>query len=50
MLELGLSAQRIYQDLVAGHGFAVNYSRQKLLVLQPELFGMLFATRPHAPM
>ena len=25
MLELGLSAQRIYQDLVAGHGFAGSY-------------------------
>ena len=25
MLELGLSAQRIYQDLVAGHGFGGSY-------------------------
>ncbi len=25
MLELGLSAQRIYQDLVAGHGFGGFY-------------------------
>jgi transposase len=25
MLELGLSAQRIYQDLVAGHGFRASY-------------------------
>jgi transposase len=25
MLELGLSAQRIYQDLVAGHGFGESY-------------------------
>ena len=25
MLELGLSAQRIYQDLVAGHGFSGSY-------------------------
>ncbi len=26
MLEIGLSAQRIYQDLVAGHGFGGSYS------------------------
>jgi transposase len=26
MLELGLTAQRIYQDLVAGHGFGGSYS------------------------
>jgi hypothetical protein len=25
MLELGLSAQRIYQDLVTGHGFSGSY-------------------------
>jgi hypothetical protein len=27
MLELGLSTQRIYQDLVAGHGFGGSVSR-----------------------
>jgi transposase len=41
MLELGLSAQRIYQDLVAGHGFGGSYpsvSRyvSKLKASEPE--------------
>ena len=32
MLELGLSAQRVYQDLVAGHGFGGSYSSVKRYV------------------
>ena len=32
MLELGLSAQRIYQDLVGGHGFGGSYSSVKRYV------------------
>jgi hypothetical protein len=31
MLELGLSAQRIYQDLVAGHGFGGSYAKNNAL-------------------